>query len=355
MYSQTTPTLNNEQKQIDQHYMRRCLNLARLGIQGAAPNPMVGSIIVHNNKIIGEGYHQKCGEAHAEVNAINSVKDQNLLKYSTLYVNLEPCAHYGKTPPCSLLIVRNNIKRVVVGCIDPFAKVAGKGIQIMKDAGVEVTVGVLEQESLDLNKRFITFHDKKRPYIILKWAESADGFIDSDKDAPAWLTNEASRVLVHKMRAEEAAIMVGTKTTVKDNPSLTTRAWNGKNPVRITLDRNLRIPTTHHLLDDQVPTIIFTSLEKASHHNIEYVTIDFDDNILEQCMNYLYQKQLTSLIVEGGKMLLDTFIKKELWDEAWQFIGTDDLVSGVEAPKLASILYKSINIEKVKLNIYHNA
>ncbi len=347
--------METEQKQIDEQYMQRCLDLAQLGIQGAAPNPMVGSVIVHNGKIIGEGYHRKCGEAHAEVNAINSVEDKSLLLESTLYVNLEPCSHYGKTPPCSLLIVKHNIQRVVVGCIDPFAKVSGRGIKIMQDGGVDVTIGVLEKESLQLNKRFITFHEKKRPYIILKWAESKDGFIDTENDAPAWLTNEVSRVLVHKMRAEEAAIMVGTNTAVKDNPVLTTRVWEGRNPVRIALDRNLRIPHTHHLFDGQAQTIIFTSEKKKSEKNIEYVTIDFDGDIIEQCISCFYDKQLTSLIVEGGQQLLNAFIEKGLWDEAWQFVGTDMLKDGVKAPLLYNAIFQTaLCLENVKLNIYHN-
>lgn len=333
--------------------MQRCLDLALLGIQDAAPNPMVGSVIVHNDKIIGEGYHQKCGEAHAEVNAINSVKDKSLLAQSTLYVNLEPCAHYGKTPPCSLLIIQHKIPKVVIGCVDPFAKVAGKGIAMMKDAGIEVTTGILEKESLALNRRFMTFHEKKRPYIILKWAESLDGFIDSNEDTPTWLTNEESRVLVHKMRAEEAAIMVGKVAAKKDNPSLTTRSWDGPNPVRITLDKKLKLPTTHHLFDGQVPTLIFTEKEKESSSNLTYVTIDFKGNVLEQCMAYLYKTNLTSLIVEGGEILLNSFIKAGLWDEAYQFIGTGILHSGTSAPVLNATPKSTIMVKEVKLNTYY--
>lgn len=333
--------------------MQRCLDLALLGIQDAAPNPMVGSVIVYDDQIIGEGYHQKYGEAHAEVNAINSVKDKSQLKEATLYVNLEPCAHYGKTPPCSLLIVQHKIKRVVVACVDPFAKVAGKGIQTMQNAGIEVSVGVLEEESLWLNRRFITFHDKKRPYIILKWAESLDGYIDSNKDTPTWLTNEESRVIVHKMRAEESAIMVGKVAAKKDNPSLTTRVWDGPNPVRITLDKKLKLPLSHHLFDGKVPTIVFTEKEKASTHNLSYVTINFKENVLEQCMALFYKENLTSLIVEGGEILLNSFIKQGLWDEAWQFIGTPILHSGTSAPVLNATPQKSIMIDDVKLNTYY--
>jgi len=333
--------------------MQRCLDLALLGIQNAAPNPMVGSVIVHKGKIIGEGYHQKCGEAHAEVNAIASVKDKSLLSEATLYVNLEPCAHYGKTPPCSLLIIQHKIPKVVIACIDPFAKVAGKGIAMMEKAGIEVITGVLEKESLELNRRFITFHEKKRPYIILKWAESKDGFIDTTKDLPTWLTNEESRVLVHKMRAEEAAIMVGKVAAKKDNPSLTTRSWDGPNPVRITLDRKLKLPTSHHLFDGQVPTLIFTEKEKESSPNLTYVTIDFKGDVLTQCMNYLYENNLTSLIVEGGEILLNSFIKAGLWDEAWQFIGTSLLEAGTSAPVLNATPSKKIMVKEVTLNTYY--
>lgn len=336
----------------DALYMQRCLDLALIGIQNAAPNPMVGSVIVHNGKIIGEGYHKKCGEAHAEVNAINSVVDKDLLKESTLYVNLEPCAHYGRTPPCALLIIQHRIPKVVIGCVDPFAKVAGKGIAMMREAGIEVTTGILEKDSLFLNRRFMTFHEKKRPYIILKWAESLDGFIDSDNDTPTWLTNEESRVLVHKMRAEESAIMVGKVAAKKDNPSLTTRSWDGPNPVRVTLDKKLKLPTTHHLYDGLVPTIIFTEKERKSSPNLTYVTIDFNANVLEQCMTYLYQNMLTSLIVEGGRILLNSFIKAKLWDEAWQFIGTSILHSGTSAPMLNATPKNIIMVEEVKLNTY---
>ncbi len=336
----------------DQAYMQRCLDLARLGIQGAAPNPMVGSVIVHNNKIIGEGYHEKCGEAHAEINAINSVKDKSLLKESTLYVNLEPCAHYGKTPPCSLAIIQNKIPRVVIGCIDSFAKVSGKGIAMMREAGVEVKVGILEQESRELNKRFFTFHQEKRPYIILKWAESADGFIDSYQETPAWLTNEESRAFVHKMRAEEAAIMVGTVAAQKDNPSLTTRSWQGKDPVRITLDRTLRIPLSHHLFDGKTRTLVFTQKETENKANLEYIKMDFKGDVLTQIMNHLYRENLTSLIVEGGEILLNTFIKAGLWDEAWQFIGSLELKTGTNAPKISATPKSLMNVGEVKLLKY---
>lgn len=337
----------------DAIFMNRCLELASLGKSDAAPNPMVGSVIVHNNKIIGEGYHQKYGEAHAEVNAINSVKDRSLLTSATLYVNLEPCAHYGKTPPCALLIKECKIPRVVIGCVDPFAKVAGKGIAILREAGVEVAVGVLEKESLALNKRFITFHEKKRPYIILKWAESADGFIDGFGEKPMWLTNDESRCLVHKMRAEEAAIMVGTTTAIKDNPSLTTRAWSGPSPVRVALDRQLKIPATHQLLDGSTRTIIFTQESRESYNNTEFVTLDYSEDIISQCLDFLYKEGLNSLIVEGGAKLINSFIEQDLWEEAWQYIGQVKLIDGINSPKLTTTPDKSLDINNTVLNVYN--
>lgn len=346
--------LTKSQKEIDELYMQRCLDLAKQGIEGAAPNPMVGSVIVCNGQIIGEGYHEKCGEPHAEVNAINDVKDKSLLPSSTLYVNLEPCAHYGKTPPCSLLIKQSKIPRVVVGCVDPFAKVAGKGIAIMEEAGIEVTVGVLEQASLELNKRFITFHGKKRPYIILKWAESSDGFIDTTAPIPTWLTNEESRALVHKMRAEEASVMVGTVAALKDNPSLTTRSWKGDDTVRVTLDRNARIPSTHTIFDQSVPTIVFTSQDVTSKPNLTYVKIDFSADVLGQCLSYLHSINLTSIIIEGGEQLLRSFIEKGLWDEAWQFVGPIVISDGTKAPAFNATPIDRLSIRGVDLFCYRN-
>lgn len=337
---------------IDQTYMQRCLDLAQLGIQQVAPNPMVGSVIVHEGKIIGEGYHRKYGEAHAERNAIDSVTDKKLLENATLYVNLEPCAHYGKTPPCASLIAQHRIPRVVIGMLDPFEQVAGKGVKMLKEAGIQVRIGVLENACFDLNRRFITFHTQKRPYIILKWAESSDGFIDAEHDAPTWLTNEEARVFVHKMRAEAAAVMVGRVAAQKDNPKLTTRSWSGRNPVRISLDRDLRLPATHHLLDGSTPSIIFTSQARASTPNCHYVTLDFRARVIEQCLDYLHKNQLSSLIVEGGEILLNSFIQASLWDEAWQFIGSAFLQSGTKSPTMHRPPENSIMLGNVKLNTY---
>ena len=257
-------------KRTDENYMMRCLELAEHGRQTVAPNPMVGSVIVHDGKIIGEGFHRKYGGPHAEVNAINSVENQKLLKHSTLYVNLEPCAHHGKTPPCSDLIIAKQIPKVVIGSKDIFAKVAGKGIEKMKNAGIDIKVGVLEKESLELNKRFFIFHEQKRPYIILKWAETIDGYIDIDRkkenNGISWITHPYLRIPVHKWRSEEAGIIIGTNTALNDNPKLNTRLWYGKNPVRFVLDRNLSLPSDLSIFDGEIPTYIFT--EKLTSNKI---------------------------------------------------------------------------------------
>ncbi|MBN2668878.1 MAG: bifunctional diaminohydroxyphosphoribosylaminopyrimidine deaminase/5-amino-6-(5-phosphoribosylamino)uracil reductase RibD [Bacteroidales bacterium] len=336
--------------------MQRSLQLARLGKGTAAPNPMVGSVIVFQGEIIGEGYHQQCGQAHAEVNAINSVIDSDLLTQSTLYVNLEPCAHVGRTPACSTLIIQKKIPRVVIGCVDPFEKVAGKGIDMLKAAGVEVVVGVLEKESQWLNRCFFTFHQKKRPYIILKWAQTIDGFIDIDRtDAsvePAWITNELSRALVHKWRTEEPAIMVGTQTALKDNPQLNVRAWSGKEPLRITVDRDLRIPRSYHLYDDSQATLIFSNEIGQSGKNTEWVKLDNAQDINRQIFTTLYQKEIQSVIVEGGKEVLESLIAQNLWDEARVFIGPKTFKKGVKAPIIDAKLLRKEWLNDTELSYF---
>ena len=296
----------------DEKYMQRCLELAKLGLGEAAPNPMVGSVIVHKGKIIGEGYHHKSGDAHAEVNAINSVKDQALLTDSTIYVNLEPCAHYGKTPPCADLIVEKKVPRVVIGCVDSFAKVAGKGIEKLRKAGCDVKVGVLEQECLELNKRFFTFHEKKRPYIILKWDETTDGFIDvlrkpTDPIEPHWITNDLAKKLVHKWRTEETAFMVGTNTARNDNPRLTTREWSGRNPVRLVVDRSLSLDRSLYIFNNEAKTYIFNSKKTETIENLEFVKVDFDESILSNVLNRLYESDIQSIVVEGGRQLMQNY------------------------------------------------
>lgn len=319
--------------------MQRCIDLARNGKGRVAPNPMVGSVIVYNDKIIGEGYHRYFGGAHAEVNAINSVKDKSLLSESTLYVNLEPCAHMGKTPPCSDLIVEKKLKKVVIGTSDPNSVVAGKGIQKLINAGIEVVEGILKEECLELNKRFFTFHLYKRPFIVLKWAQSKDGFIDFNRKpdtpiGPNWISNTVSRMLVHKWRSVEQAIMVGTNTIIYDNPSLDTRLWTGNSPLRIVLDRQGRIPSESRVFDGRVKTIVFTEKPFENKKNLEFITVDFGNDIIPLVLNYLYENQIQSLLIEGGGKLIQSFIDNNLWDEARVFKGHSDFGSGIKAPQI---------------------
>lgn len=316
--------------------MQRCLQLAKNGLGAVAPNPMVGSVIIFNQKIIGEGYHQLYGQAHAEVNAINSVENKELLKQATLYVNLEPCSHFGKTPPCADLIVKYKIPRVVIGTVDYNSVVNGKGIEKLIKAGVDVVVGVLEEECRELNKRFFTFHQKKRPYIILKWAQTADGFIDNKRidntQPPLQISSSESKKIVHLWRSQEQAIMVGTNTVLLDNPQLNVREQAGKSPLRLCIDRNGIIPENYHLMDESVPTLIFTSLNKSSRNNLEFIQINFEKNVISQILKELYSRNVQSLIVEGGEKLLTSFINKKVWDEARVFVSSKTIKDGVKAP-----------------------
>jgi len=343
----------------NEKYMHRCLELAKMGQGNTAANPMVGAVIEHNGKIIGEGYHKKYGELHAEANAINSVKDKYLLNKSTLYVNLEPCSHLGKTPPCSELIIKNNIPRIIIGTIDPNSIVAGKGVEKLKNSGREVITGVLEKESAELNKRFFSYYRQKRPYIILKWAQTTDGYIDivRDKkqhDNTIWISNNISRVLVHKWRSEEHSIMVGTNTALLDNPRLNIRFWNGNNPVRVIPDRKLRLPSGLHLFDKTLKTVVFTEKKVRPGKNPEYVSINFNDNMLEEMLKVLYNKEIQSLFVEGGKMLIESFIKKNLWDEARVFTGNMEFKAGIRAPVIPYEPIKETYIENDRLLIFRN-
>jgi diaminohydroxyphosphoribosylaminopyrimidine deaminase / 5-amino-6-(5-phosphoribosylamino)uracil reductase len=322
---------------MDEQYMQRCLDLAGLGMGRVAPNPMVGSVIVHNDVIIGEGYHRKYGEAHAEVNAVNAVVRQELLKESTLYVNLEPCAHFGKTPPCSQLIIDKGIPKVVIGTIDPFSRVAGKGIEMLKKAGIDVQLGILEEESRKLNRRFFTFHQQSRPYIILKWAQTKDGFLDKlrsfgSEETAEWITNKTSKALVHKWRADEAAIMVGTITAIKDNPQLNIREWSGSDPLRVVLDRELKLKPDLYLLDGSIPTLVLTEISGSASNKIEHFKTEFDSNLLNKLMTELFNRDVQSVIIEGGEVLLNSFIEEGLWDEARVFTGDRYFGKGVDAP-----------------------
>lgn len=324
---------------IDELYMQRCVDLARGGLGKVSPNPMVGAVVVHNKRIVGEGYHHRYGEAHAEVHAIQSVKDIWRLRESTLYVSLEPCCHHGKTPPCTDLILENKIPRVVIGTADPFDAVAGKGIARLRSRGCEVVVGVMKDACRDLNKRFFTFHEKKRPYIILKWAQTADGFIDAERvpgavKRPTWITSEKLRMLVHKWRTQEPVIMAGTQTAMKDNPHLNVRDWHGENPLRIVLDQELALPANLNLLDNSQPTIIVNEKIEKTAGSTQYWKILFDDLLLDQLMARLYRGNHQSMIVEGGRHLLQSLIDKNLWDEARIFTGAHFFGKGVPAPVL---------------------
>ncbi|WP_353084935.1 bifunctional diaminohydroxyphosphoribosylaminopyrimidine deaminase/5-amino-6-(5-phosphoribosylamino)uracil reductase RibD [Flavobacterium sp.] len=310
---------------IHEKYIKRCIELAKNGLGTTYPNPLVGSVIVYNDQIIGEGWHQKAGSPHAEVNAIQSVKDKSLLSKATIYVSLEPCSHFGKTPPCSDLIIANKIPNVVIGTIDPFAKVAGTGIKKLIEAGANVTVGILEDECYELNKRFFTFHTKKRPYIILKWAESNDGFIapiTREEQKPVWITSELSRQLVHKWRSEVQAILVGTNTVLEDNPTLTTRNWAGNNPIRIVLDQNNKISKESHIFDNQAKTISISKNE-----------MPFDENLATNIVSFLFEQNIQSVLIEGGTKTLQTFIDSNLWDEARLFKGAISFNKGIKAPE----------------------
>ncbi len=327
-------------------YIKRCLEIAKNGLGTTRPNPMVGSVIIHNNSIIGEGYTSKYGENHAEVNAINSVSDKSLLKEATLYVTLEPCSHFGKTPPCSDLIIKHQIPNVVVGCIDDNVKVAGKGIEKLKNAGCNVIVGVLENKCKSHHKRFFTFHNKKRPYIILKWAETLDGFIapeTKDEQKPVWITNECSRQLVHKWRTEEQAILVGTNTVLNDNPSLTSRNWIGQNPIRVVIDKDNKLSKSYTVFNNEAETIIINK-------NI----IDFSNHIAKQICGVLFQKNINSIIIEGGTKTLQTFIDENLWDEARIFTGNNSFNTGIKAPKFNRVALSEEKIKTDTLKFYKN-
>lgn len=334
-----------EQQKTDEMYMRRCIQLARNGAVGAPPNPMVGAVVVCDGRIIGEGYHRRCGGPHAEVNAIASVADKSLLGRSTIYVSLEPCAHYGKTPPCADLIVSHRIPRVVVGCQDPFAKVDGLGLKKLRDAGAEVVVGVLEKECLALNARFVTYHTLHRPFISMKWAKSGDGYIDrtradrSEGDAYVFST-PTTQALVHRLRATHMAILVGSRTALLDDPSLTTRSWPGETPLRLVVDMGGRLAGDLRLLADGLPTLVYTAVGKlpkadAEHPAVTYVPLNENEDTLPQIMRDLYNRGVQTLLVEGGSATLQSFIDAGLWDEAYVESAPQKLGEGIAEPRLA--------------------
>lgn len=327
---------------IHEKYILRCIQVAKNGLGITFPNPIVGSVIVHGNKIIGEGFTSPYGGPHAEVNAINSVKNKALLSKATLYVTLEPCSHFGKTPPCANLIIEHQIPKVVIGLLDPHEKVAGNGIKKLKEAGCEVIVNVLEAECREHHKRFLTSQEQKRPFIILKWAETLDGYIAPEQSlretdpSPYWITNLHSRQLVHKWRSEEQAILVGTNTILKDNPKLNVRLWTGKSPIRILIDKSLKVGGDFHVMDGSVKTIVITQIEHGKKYvtGVDYEVIDFSKNVALQICEVLHKHSILSVIIEGGSKTLQMFLDEDLWDEARIFKGANHFTKGLKAPIL---------------------
>lgn len=325
---------------LNPQFMERCLQLARKGEGFTKPNPLVGAVIVHNDRIIGEGFHRHYGEAHAEVNAIASVKESSLLPESTLYVSLEPCAHFGKTPPCAALVIDKKIPRVVVATVDPNPKVSGKGIAMMREQGIEVVTGMMEEEARALNRFFFVNQLYNRPFLILKWAQSNDGFMDhhrtaGDGKAPVIISNTLTHSIVHKLRTEVQGIMVGTQTALLDNPQLTARKWFGDNPTRVVIDRENKIPANSALFDPSAPTIVFTASIPDNYRqkeNVKYIEIDFSGDLNLQIIEKLFDEKIYSLLIEGGARLLSSFIAKEMWDEAYVEVSEKKLFSGVKAP-----------------------
>ena len=336
-----------------EHFIEKCITLARKGILNVSPNPMVGCVIVYNDEIIGEGYHQEYGKSHAEVNAIETVKDKSLLNKSTLYVNLEPCCHHGKTPPCTDLIIKHNFSKVVIGCIDPFSEVSGKGIKKLEDNSIEVVHGVLEEKCKDLNRRFFYFHKYKRPYIILKWAKSKDNYIAPiNQEKPFWMTSKESKTLVHNWRAEEDAILVGRKTVIADNPSLTVRMCEGKNPIRLVIDKSLSLDNNYNIFDDNAETLVFNNIKSDIVSNTIYIKTDFN-NLIEEILNELYKRNILSLIVEGGAITINNFIENNLYDEIRLFTTEKVLENGILSPQIPNIkMTKTTIINKDKLEVY---
>lgn len=339
-------------------YMERALYLAQKGGARVAPNPMVGAVLVHKGRIIGEGWHQEFGKPHAEVNCIDSVQesDKDKIAQSTLYVSLEPCAHYGKTPPCATLIIDQGIKKVVIACQDIFAKVAGKGIQMLQDAGVAVTVGILEQEAIMLNKRFFTFHKLKRPYVTLKWAESADGYIAPPQGQKVMLSNELVRRYVHKLRIAESSILVGYNTALFDNPKLTDRFWGGPQPIRLSIDLQNNLPETIAMKSDGAPTFIFNCLIEELNGAVTYIKLSEGKPIIPQIMDYLFTKGINSILVEGGTKTLQQFIDEGIWDEAHIIHTPKMLLEGTNAPQLSmATMIKHLDAGTDQIKIYSNS
>jgi diaminohydroxyphosphoribosylaminopyrimidine deaminase/5-amino-6-(5-phosphoribosylamino)uracil reductase len=314
-------------------FMKRALDLAVLGTGQVSPNPLVGCVIVHDDKIIGEGWHRKYGEAHAEVNAVNAVTDKSLLREATVYVNLEPCSHFGKTPPCADLLIRHHVKRVVIANLDTYPKVNGEGIRKLQESGAEVITGVLQRDARELNKRFFTSVEKNRPFVLLKWAETSDGFIARENYESKWISNELSRQVAHKLRTEVDAVLVGTRTARHDNPKLNVRDWSGKNPIRVVTDRYLTLSGKLHLFDKSQPTLCYNLLRREQHHNLTFVQLN-EFNFWEELLNDLHRRKIQSVMVEGGAETIQTFINKGLWEEAKIFRAPGTFGNGITAPRI---------------------
>lgn len=336
----------------DELLIQRTFDLARLGAGAVSPNPQVGCVIVKDGEVIGEGWHRNYGEAHAEVNAVVSVSDKSLLSGSTVYVNLEPCSHHGKTPPCSDMLIQHKVKKVVISNLDTNPLVGGEGIKKLKEAGINVVTGVLEKEGRELNMRFFTFHEKQRPYIVLKWAQTADGFIAHSNYDSKWISNDFSRQLVHKWRSEEDAVLVGTKTAALDNPMLNVREWSGRNPVRLVIDRFLRLSDNLNLFDKSVPTIFFNLLKHEERTNLKLVRLDEKD-FIRQLLTYLHKEKIQSLLVEGGSQTLSFFIQAGLWDEARIFTSPRSFYKGIKGPAHQGDLVSGEQISTDLLQVYH--
>ncbi|MEP7141340.1 MAG: bifunctional diaminohydroxyphosphoribosylaminopyrimidine deaminase/5-amino-6-(5-phosphoribosylamino)uracil reductase RibD [Ferruginibacter sp.] len=335
-------------------YMHRCIELAKLGEGSVAPNPMVGAVLVHNDQIIGEGYHRLYGQAHAEVNCINSVSEENiyLVEKSTLYVSLEPCAHFGKTPPCADLIIKKNIPVVVIACRDNYEQVNGRGIQKLQAAGIEVITPVLEKDALELNKRFFTFHNQRRPYIILKWAQTANQKIARNDYSRLFISNEITNREVHKWRSQEASILVGTTTALQDDPSLTTRLWPGNNPVRMVVDKELKLPPTLHLFDGTVKTIVFNTIRQKDMGQVLHYKISNEKSFITQILAALYELKIQSVLVEGGATLLQSFIDENYWDEARIITNMElEIPAGKKAPLLLNA--ERVSTKKILTDTIH--
>jgi diaminohydroxyphosphoribosylaminopyrimidine deaminase/5-amino-6-(5-phosphoribosylamino)uracil reductase len=344
--------MKKQDHHTEEFFMQRALELAVLGRGSVSPNPLVGAVIVYNGGIIGEGWHQKYGEAHAEVNAVNSVSDRSLLLESTVYVTLEPCSHFGKTPPCADMLVREQVKKVVVANLDTNPLVSGQGVKKLREAGIEVVTGILHEQGREINKRFFTFIEHRRPYIILKWAETSDGFIARKNYDSKWISHELSRQLVHKWRAEEDAVLVGMRTAQHDNPQLNVRDWSGRNPVRIVIDRYLKLNDSLHLFDGLQHTICYNLLKHEERHNLSFIRLSEND-FLQDLLRDLYKQKIQSVIVEGGAQILQSFIDADLWDEARVFVSSQTFQSGIAAPVLKGKLAAEEKIQSDLLRLHY--